>query len=54
MKKLIVTLVVITLLSSCKKEWDEYVDISSTGVSTPTCPNAPTTPPPPPPPPPVN
>lgn len=44
MKKLIIVLLAVVTFSSCRKEWDEYRDISATGIDRPLCPNAPTQP----------
>jgi hypothetical protein len=40
MKKLILLLSAVILFSSCRKEWDNYIDISATGVHIPPCSNA--------------
>ncbi len=41
MKKIIFVLFVIVTFTSCHKEWDNYIDISATGIHKPQCPNAP-------------
>jgi hypothetical protein len=41
MKKIIFVVFVIVTFTSCRKEWDNYIDISATGIHKPQCPNAP-------------
>ena len=47
MKKIILVSLVIVCLTSCRKEWDNYRDISSTWIDRPQCSNSPQTPIPP-------